>query len=416
MRINEKIFAVVPVFLALAIWSTMFFLKLNNVVLGIFAAYCLFIGWLFPRKMSSKADALVLLPLLLFFTYLIGYYFGSDPKESLDQLDKRFGLLGYPVLFFFLSGNLQRQAITRMLYAFVLVCLTISLVCYANAIWNIIQAGAIQVEGKERNYYYFSYLQLTSIVRIDPIYLSLYINFSIVILLFKPLKKRIISFVLVVYLILFNLLVASKAGIIGLIIVLVIYILSLIRNRYLAVGGTILIVTTFVVLLFSSKFLKERFIVSTEFEYDRPWAGDWNSTSQRLAIWTCAVETIKDVFPWGYGTADGQKALNKTYVKKKYIRGYEDDYNAHSEYLHTMLDTGVLGLLVLLIILCWPLFRSLNLGNQLFTSFLVLMIFYFVVEVVLARRDGITFFLFFYCLLAINPSDAVVKPKPNIPG
>ena len=254
----------------------------------------------------------------------------------------------------------------------------------------------------ERAYYYFSYMHLTYPVDLDPIYVSLYVNFSIIILLFRPLNNKVVAVLLVGYLVIFNVLVASKAGIIGLLLIFSLWCIGRIRNKVLAFGICLVALVALMVTVTTSKFLRERFIVSTQFNYELPWAGDWNSTSQRLAIWTCATETIGKVFPLGYGTSNGQLALNQTYKSKNYIRGYEDKYNAHSEYLYTLLDTGIFGIIVIILMFLWPGIQSFKNKDLLFLYFLILIFFYFFVETVLTRRSGGVFFSFFYSLLAVN--------------
>jgi hypothetical protein len=84
--------------------------------------------------------------------------------------------------------------------------------------------------------------------------------------------------------------------------------------------------------------LKDRFLVESRFSYESAYSGEWNSLSQRLAIWSCALEAVDRVFPLGYGTADGQLALESVYRERNYVRGYEDHYNAHNEFIYTILD------------------------------------------------------------------------------
>jgi O-antigen ligase len=290
-----------------------------------------------------------------------------------------------------------------MLHTFLFFCIGISLVCYVYAAWLSMHYGSLKVVGlTERNYYYFSYKYLTAPVDLDPIYVSLYVNFAILILLFRPLKNKSLSLLLLFYFLVFNVLVASKIGIIACFIIFSFYFLGRIKNKFIAVGICCIILASLAWAIKSSTFLRERFIVSTQFNYELPWAGDWNSTSQRLAIWTCAIETVGKVFPWGYGTSDAKKALNETYRSKNYIRGYEDEYNAHSEYLHALLEVGIFGFAALLLIFAWPFIQSIKTGNSLFVYFLILIFFYFFVEIVLTRRAGVIFFSFFYSLLALN--------------
>lgn len=392
----------IPLVLTALIWATSYWTVFNNYIVWIFALYTIYTGWQTFSK-PTWDDAVFFLPIILFIVYVAGMFWSLDLSEGYHEVEKRMALAAFPIIFFFVKNKFTRKDITGILYTFLFFCFALSLVCYTYATWQSIHHGSFKVvEQTERIYYYFSYKYLTYPVSLDPIYVSLYTNFSILILLFRPLNKKAITFLLLVYFVVFNILVASKAGIIGLGLIFSLLCLSYIRNKVFAAGICLVALAFLTWGVFSSKFLKERFIVSTQFDYEVPWAGNWNSTSQRLAIWSCAVETISKVFPLGYGTSNGQLALNETYKSKNYIRGYEDQYNAHSEYLYTLLDTGVFGIVVLVFVFVWPLIESLKYKDNLFLYFLILIFFYFFVETVLARRDGGVFFSFFYSLLALN--------------
>jgi O-antigen ligase len=384
------------------IWATSFWRVQNNYFVWAFALYSIYIGWQTLSK-PTLTDGVLFLPLILFMIYVVGLLWSIDFHQGFRQVEKRLVLAVFPIVFFFLKNKISTKNITGMLYTFLIFCVGLSLVCYAYAAWQSIHHGSFKVVGQtERVYYYFSYMYLTYPVDLDPIYVSLYVNFSIIILLFRPLNNKVINVFLILYLVLFNVLVASKAGMIALLLIFSLWCVGRIRNKVLAFGICLVALTAFVSTVTTSKFLSERFIVSTQFNYESPWAGDWNSTSQRLAIWTSAVETIGKVFPLGYGTSNGQLALNQTYKSKNYIRGYEDKYNAHSEYLFALLDTGIFGIVVIILMFLWPGIQSLKNKDLLFLYFLILIFFYFFVETVLARRSGGVFVSFFYSLLALN--------------
>jgi O-antigen ligase len=209
-------------------------------------------------------------------------------------------------------------------------------------------------------------------------------------------------------------LLASKVGIIGLGVIILLYFFNRMKNKILAVAICAVILGAFVITIYNSKFLRQRFLVSLEFNYESPYNGSWNSVSQRLAIWSCVVETLEPVFPLGYGTGNGQKALNKTYESNKYIRGFEDEYNAHSEFFHTTLETGAFGLVVLLLMILLPLIHAARIQDTLFAIFIIVFCLYFLVDVVFARRPGIFVFSFFFSILAVR-NQILTKVHRDVP-
>lgn len=394
---------IVPAILTLAIWSTYSMTRLNNLLIGALGVYFIIVGWPYVR-FQWKRDLTLLLPAFLFLAYFVGLLWSSDLNEGWHQLEKRLGFLAFPLIFFFGRNFLTPSDVTKILYAFVIACFGVSLVCYGGAIWNVIEHHSFIVvtRATERTYYYFSYLPFVQIANTEPIYLSLFVNFCILVFLFRPLRMKWLNIAAILYAVVFNVLVSSKAGLVVTLIIFIMYAFSFILNKTVAMGLSMLLAIGCFLAVYHIAFLRERFLVSAKFDYESAYAGEWNSTSQRLAIWSCAIESIlKHPFS-GYGTGDGQLALNETYSEKKYVRGYEDEYNAHSEYLFTWLDLGLIGLGVLSCLIVYPLVLAYKRGDNLFLFLLIMCSIYFLVEVVLTRRFGINFFSFFYSLLAVN--------------
>ncbi len=400
-----------PVIITALLWATSFWTVPNNYFIWLFLIFAVYLGKYDIAKPTFH-DIPFFLPVILLTIYTLGLIWSENILDGYKQVEKRSMLVVFPLAFFLLRKKITQSDITTMLYTFVVFCVGISIVCYGYAAWQSWQNGSFTVVSQtERPYYYFSYNYLTNPVDVDPIYLSLYVNLGIIILLFRPLKHRWLCIFLIVHLLIFNVLIASKAGIIGLVIIFGVYFFNLIRSKLVALGIYTVALILLVWIISSSKFLKDRFIQSTTYNYELPWAGDWNSTSQRLAIWNCAVETISKVFPLGYGTSNGQLALNEMYRSKNYVRGYEDLHDTHNEYLETLLETGVFGLAALLLIFIWPTVQSIRHKDSLFLCFLFLLFFYFFVETVLTRRVGLLFFSFFYSLLTLNEWMITQKAK-----
>lgn len=391
--------------LAIAVLATMPFFKVNNVVICMFFAYAVYLAFKQPPYLSKFAFIL-LLPAWLFLTYVVGVFWSSDVGEGLHQVEKRLHLIVFPVSFFLYRDKFSQRDVDRILAFFVFLCFVASVVCYAVAIINVITHNSFTVT-LERQYYYFSYKHLTQAVDLEPIYLSLFINFCILIIQHSRLQLApAFKWSMVVYFVVFNVLVAAKIGILCMIAIFLIYGLFSISNRLIRVLVCLLAPLILAATIFLSPFLKDRFILPLDFEYDSAYAGTWNSFTQRLAIWSCSMEAIKNVFPLGYGTGDGKPELYKSYVKMNYIRGIEDRYNAHNEYIHTLLDLGVFGLIILIAILGSSITLSIRYSHSLLLYLIILMFIYFFIEVVLTRRFGIFFFSFFYSLLVMELASA----------
>jgi O-antigen ligase len=377
----------------------------GNIAMITLAAYSIFRWWKDgAHKMDWRDHYIVLFPAMLFFAYLIGMLWADNLKDGWAQVEKRLPMLFLPLSVWLLAKRLQPITIRRLLYVFLAFCAVLSVLCYAHAIDNIVTNHSFRVVGeKERTYYYYSYIYLTESIDISPIYLSLYVNFCILILVFIPLHNRYVNALAILYFSVFVFLIGSKIGILWLPLFLVLYLGTLIRNKIVLAGVLTVVVIAIYVLIQRADFLRERFFASLEYDYTLPHSSNWNSTSQRLAIWNCTWEAIENQFPWGYGTGSGQTAVDDIYHSKGYIRGYEDHYNAHNEFLSTVLDLGLPGLLVLIVTMIVPLIKGVRTSDRLLAFSLVLIVFYFFIEVIFARRMGIIFFSLFYPLVALSP-------------
>lgn len=390
-----------PVILACAILVTIPFFKLNNNLIQLFTAMALYTGWK-ERPGMDKKDWIIFLPSVLFLTYLTGLIWSYDFMEGWKKVEKLLPFAALPLAFYLLRNKFKKEDLLFILYFSIFLCVIASVICYGHAIANILKYHSFRVlEAKERDYYYYSYLYLVEPVDIDPIYLSLFVNFSIVILLLRPLKSRFWHGALLLYLIVFEFLIASKIGILTLLGFGLVYLLQRIRNKYWAVACAAFLVVSFGVTVKTSTFLSSRFLIASTYEYGDEYSGNWNSISQRLAIWSCAAEAATRIFPFGYGTANGQHRLEDVYRERGYTRGFVDNYNPHSEYLATLLDTGLPGLVVIVLMIILPLVRAHKTHHQMLFYFQLFIAISFFIEVVFARRHGIVYYAFFYPMLFI---------------
>lgn len=350
-------------------------------------------------------DRILLLPIVFFVLCLFGLVLGELNKEFFYVFDKHLGFLFIPSIYFFYNRYLNEKKIWLILRVFVFLIILFSIICNVTAIFNILSTGSFKVLGEfERQYYYFYYIPYTSAVGIDPIYLSVYANFSFGVLLFDTTFNKNLKILLLANILIFIILIGAKIGVIGCISICVIYFIFNVHRKWIAylLSGIVLACSAFII--WRLPFLKERFISSVRFDFDEAYSGNWNSYNQRLAIWNCAWDAIVEN-PLGYGSGQGQVALEAIYRKKAYIRGYEDHNNAHNQFMQYTLDWGPLGFFSILAILIIPIFfRKQAPFYPIRVVFLLIIFTAFLIESVFSRQMGVYFFAFFYPLLLTRTS------------
>ena len=121
----------------------------------------------------------------------------------------------------------------------------------------------------------------------------------------------------------------------------------------------------------------------------------WNSVNLRLLEWQASWDIIKKSWFAGVGTGDGQDAL-KSYYASFNASTMDMDYNSHNQYLQTIIELGVMGLISLLLCFFLPAFRQDY--SILYFSFILLFSLLCLTECMLARQKGIIFFTLFQSL------------------
>jgi O-antigen ligase len=93
----------------------------------------------------------------------------------------------------------------------------------------------------------------------------------------------------------------------------------------------------------------QRYLAMPDFSYEiSAPVSDFNSATMRLAEWKCAVKAIEEAPFAGAGIGDCTQKLLEAYASEGFQVGIDFRYNAHNQFLETMLSTGALGLVLLL--------------------------------------------------------------------
>ena len=125
-----------------------------------------------------------------------------------------------------------------------------------------------------------------------------------------------------------------------------------------------------------------------------------NYSDDRYAITSVAVNTIKENMPFGVGAGDRIDVLTQKYEAMGAEKLLSHRYNPHNQFLDTLLATGIPGLLILLTVFVSPTIGCLRSRNYLFLTFLLIVVLSALFESIFERQMGITFFCFFFSLMA----------------
>jgi len=369
-------------------------------------------------KMFSLDNKIVLFFPLYFIIMLISLLYTDNITDGLNILQRSLSLFLFPLIFLFVKED---ASTVRKLFDFLLMGLIISFfINFSIAIYNaisIIKEFTFEISRDNLITYkdalvlgwnYFVDDEFSKLI--NPSYLSLYILLVLSYYLKHNLSTKIRTGIVVI-LFLYLFLLASIAAYLILMIMSLLLILSIRdKNRkhimmIMFLLGSIIFFKNPRIFDFYAN-IKD---IGSIKVYD-------NSTSEkaRLLSWDASIRLIKEAPILGYGIGDANDVLIQKYKELGYVYNYENNYNAHNQFFQTMLQTGVLGLSVLLSIFMSLATRMKRSSNE-FSVFLILLI-SLIFESMLVRFNGIVFFSIVIPLLLKKRSILSSRIIRNIPS
>lgn len=383
-------------FLFLMVLTLPFGIHLNTMIIISFS-----LVWLFEGSFKRKLKKLREQPLIWLFSsfYLIivlSVIFMGFEREGLFQLEKKVSLLVFPVIFGTTIYQVSKKRLNLVFTFFIFGCFLASIICLVKAV--------LAYRGDSEIFYTNN---LTAPLQFHYIYFALYIAFSIILtwhFLFTKTYSRIkiaVIILLNIYFMIFLILLSAKMVIGAFLVSSIAYFILLIwqkgKIRYAFILFSVLI--SFFIILSMLDVTRDR--MSALF-IENP---AYNPISLRLIHWKCSwqIATSDPVyFLFGVGAGKNEQLLlNECYLENKYW-GYHYSYNAHSQYFQTLLNTGMVGLTIFLLMFFIPIIIALKAKNYIYMAFLLLFFVSSLTEALLTVQKGIVFYAIFNSLFAFK--------------
>lgn len=347
---------------------------------------------------------------LFYLLQFVALLYTADTHEGWNSIRLKSALLLIPLAMY--SVYNMPAAIRQRLINWYCIILTIaSLYCLILSIRHYTEV---------QSRYVLYYHELVSPLRQHAVYFSIYVFIALAYLLTTLKRKELIfnkgvHIALIIFLSFFLLLLSSKMVIAYYAIFLIWYLFSLFRRHkfyrasilsaviaFIIAGCTILLTNNPISQRFTDIFRGDiRFFMQDKF--DR--ADYFNGVQFRLLQWRLVSEILTENNAWvtGVGPGDAQHLLDKQYISRNMYqgdpaipgsRGYLA-YNTHNQFLQSLLQTGIIGAAVFLLItfclarIAW---RS---RNYLYMFIVGLLIVYSLVESVFETQYGILLYTFF---------------------
>jgi O-antigen ligase len=382
-----------------------FFLPMALQVTALIAAAVYFISTKFIDRYKAPIGSYGWSVILSAGYYLYLLWYPSTPQPLTGEISmlcgNRLSYLFMPFFFAAISPE-ARANIRGQLMWFVYGCL----VCCLLANYRYIYTFCV-VPGTIQHLFHVQYrMYIEEVSGIHPTYMSMYICFSIcVLLLDAPGKMRAwVKYILLYILLLLLFSLLAKSALLAICIILVHYAYVqrhlLLRSKWQLAAGLVAMGGTIYLIPFSRQRIGEVF----QFAGIGKHGGDVtdNSMFVRKVIWNTDMQMLHKYWLGGVGPGVLNHALSIRYfffsIAHNFAIGY---YDPHNEYLSEWLSFGLLGIVVSVSVLTVHITKALRRADHLYLYLMIILCITFATETVLARQYGVIFYavltsLFFF--------------------
>lgn len=337
---------------------------------------------------------------------LISLLYTSSVDEGLFAIEKYLPLLILP--FVLASYPELDRALSMKTFAIAVVS-----ICILSVIWNIynflvhpspeLYVGDL-FNRVETRWNRFTHKNLVDPFQINPIYLSLYACFSIVVI-HRYFKYQVLSISLTLFLSCYVLLLSSRLGMITLFVTLVFLFLKNIRKSVIL--SFFLLSIVFIFIFIYNPILQKRYVTEF-FNYKFPSSVyGWNGLNLRLSIWDCSVKSFKESPIIGYGVGGHKEVRKLCYTDYSWYGPYGTDYNSHNQFLEYLLIGGSILVILFGIQLYYAFNYALKSKDLVHIIFLSQFLIFCLGESILETHKGIVFFSYFNSLFLVTSKSKI---------
>lgn len=346
---------------------------------------------------------------LFFVLQIAALLYSENLQDGLKHVQIKSALLFIP-LSFFCCNYLNPSRFIKLMKSWVAML-------FITITWCLITAF-IEYQFHQAPVTVFFYHQLVTSLGHHAVQFSIIIFAALIYLLYiagqgEYLFNKVIHAGIVAYFIGAILLLSSKLVILFLVVYLIYFLFTIIKKNT-SVKFTIAIVTVAGILissaiLFTNNPVSRRFndimhgsitiVRQTRFSPENYF----NGVQFRLLQWRFVKEIMQENNAWltGVSPADAQTLLNKKYIATNMYTGQPGSadhgflgYNTHNQFLESLLQTGIIGLLIFIFI-CFEMVRmAVRQKNSLLTAIVIMLLAYTFNESVFETQYGLVIFTF----------------------
>ncbi len=332
--------------------------------------------------------------ILLYAAYAIGIIWTKDMELSRFYLENKLSFVILPILFgFSKKSGFNLSIVLKGLILSVLIAF----------FWGIAKGIPCYLHYQSFPWCFMkSHLSST----VHPTYMAAGVQIAIVsvfLLLEKKELNKKVGVSIIILLIAYIFLLMSLSGVLFFLLLSAIYILFKIaqrKSRGFVVSIVIVLIAFLSGLFFFTPFLKKdlyevekniQLFFSSQEQFVHHFPEEPSSSQVRLVLWLASIEEIQE-HPMGVGTGNVDYYLGGNLKEKGLHELATHNYNPHNQFLHTWLEIGAIGFLILMYILVSGIRWGIKKKNILAIILFANLAFNCLFESMLQQQSGILFY------------------------
>ncbi len=388
--LKEKVFYWLLAFVAITISFPAYSIS-SQAIIG-FALFWIFFNSFTEKKELLKKNIIPFLILSIpFWLEIIGLIFSNDFSAASKEITIKIPFLIFPLTLF--SVKLHNKTASFITKQFCFGVFAASLLALLKMIYFKVNSLGD----------YFYYDKLSILLNKHTTYFALFIVLGILFVFHQLLNKKINRIVAVVLLSLFIpmlYMLSVRISVLALLISVLILVFYHLKTKYL------ILLLIALPLLFGAIYFTPNF--QKRFEKSTIENTEIDDIDFRKLHWKAVIETVsQNSLLVGGGTGSNRDYLYDKYKEYKLTAAYEDEYNAHNQFLEILLNNGIIGLFLFLFLLVYLAKNFVYTKDSLAISFFAAFLIFMLTESILERHSGVIVFAFFMSLYLSKSSNKI---------
>ena len=358
------------------------YMKLNNIILGVFIVFSLIDIIFVSKKLNFKKYLAYGWPIIGFFVLAVLASFRTMEIDNIKSLETHWSLLFVPLLM--LSENELYQVNRRSIFmSLIWGCLATLVICYANLVLNIVQSGEPLRDWLQDQYFPHGF---TEIADTHPAYLSLFLVTAILFLIQDRQLGKILRYVLLIFFLFGLFQLACKMAL--LLFVLFLFFIAVRNIKHYKQQLLVLVVGVSLCTSFFWSF-------ESYYMQNRMFSVDAIFDEKRGQRWEVSYQIFRENPFTGVGYHKIDKVRKEKYEEGGYSLAAANDLNAHNQFLEYLSVNGAIGGFVYAIALAFLFFLSIYKRDHLFTFIFFAFFLANLTESMMVRIKGIEYYAIF---------------------